>query len=346
MTSLLRTEIFEQPAIIRQFLATEAATIAALGQQLTQQPVRYVMIAARGSSDNAARYAQYLFGALNRLTVALATPSLFTLYERPPQISDALVVGISQSGQSPDIVGVLAEARQQGAPTIAITNAADSPLARAADHCIALHAGNERSVAATKTYTAQLVALACLALSLAPANTDAAALDALPAAIEQALQAESYAIAAAERLAAANRCVVLGRGFNYATTYEIALKIKELTYIVAEPYSSADFQHGPIAIVEPGFPVVLIAVGATVRQELIELRDRLRERGATLVVLGDDEALRHPDDVWLPVPSGLPEWLSPCVAVVVGQLLALHLARARGFDPDQPRALRKVTLTR
>lgn len=348
MVSTLRSEIFEQPSVVRNLLDVEGARVAEIGRQLAGQDIRYVVIAARGTSDNAARYGQYLFGAHNRLTVALATPSLFGIYRSPPRIDGALVIGISQSGQSPDIVGVLAEAEWQGAPTVAITNDPHSPLAQTARHAIPLHAGEERSIAATKTYTAQLVALALLSTGMAqPAErqADEAVLSTLPGAMELALRSEDQARAAAERLAHSDRCVVIGRGFNYATAFEIALKMKELTYVEAEPYSSADFQHGPIAMVEPGFPAVLVALGRTMRDEWVELMGRLRERGADLITLGDDEALRHPADAWVSVPAGLPEWLTPLVAVVPGQLLAYHLALARGFDPDLPRAIRKVTLT-
>jgi glucosamine--fructose-6-phosphate aminotransferase (isomerizing) len=346
MTSTLHDEIFEQPAVIERLLHTRAAQIAELGGKLAARAPRYVLIAARGTSDNAARYAQYLFGARNRLTVALAAPSLFGQYASPPRLDDALVLGISQSGQSPDIVRVLEEARRQGAPTVAVTNDPNSPLAAAAADCIDLGAGVERSVAATKTYTAQLAALALLSLSMAPDAAAEAELRRLPAALAAALGADEPARAAAGRLAGSQRCVVLGRGFDYATTFEIALKLKELTYVVAEPYSSADFQHGPIAMIEPGFPVVLLATGATMRPELAALRDKLRERGAALVVLGDDESIRTADDAWLPVPAGTPEWLSPCVSIVPGQLLAFHVALARGLNPDEPRSLNKVTLTR
>ncbi|MBA3943335.1 MAG: SIS domain-containing protein [Herpetosiphonaceae bacterium] len=345
MESVLHEEIGEQPAVVAGLLAAEAASIRAIGEQLAQHSIQYVLIAARGSSDNAARYAQYLFGMINGLTVALATPSLFGAYGHPPRLQGALVIGISQSGQSPDIVHVLEEARRQGAPTIALTNDPHSPLAAAAEHCIALHAGTERSIAATKTYTTQLAALALLSLSISPAFAATTSMDAVPAAMRLALESEEQARDAAQRLAQSDRCVVLGRGFNYATACEIALKIKELTYVVAEPYSSADFEHGPIAMIERGFPVVMVVVGETMRAEMLALADRLRARGAALVVLGDDEQFRHSDDGWIAVPATLPEWLTPCVAVLPGQLLAYHLAQLRGLNPDRPRALNKVTLT-
>ncbi len=346
MTSQLRSEIFEQPAVIRRLLETEADHVAEVGRQLAGGPIQMIMIAARGTSDNAARYGQYLFGAINRLPVALAAPSLFTRYERPPRLGEALVIGISQSGQSPDIVAVLAEARRQGAPTIAITNEPASPLASAAEHVIGLHAGEERSVAATKTYTAQLAVLALLALGLAELPARPGPVDRVPDLLEEGLRTESEARAAAEALADSDRAIVLGRGFNYSTACEVALKIKELASVEAEAYSSADFKHGPIVLAEAGLPVILFTLGDTFRQELSELRDTLRERGARLVVLSDSRADRPLSELWVPVPAGLPEWLTPLVAGAPGQLLAFHLARARGLDPDQPRLLHKVTLTR
>jgi glucosamine--fructose-6-phosphate aminotransferase (isomerizing) len=335
----------EQPSVVRRLLDMETDRVASIGHALAEQDIRYVVIAARGTSDNAARYGQYVFGALNRLTVALAAPSLFGLYQRPPSLKSALVIGISQSGQSPDIVRVLEEAHRQGAPTVAVTNDPRSPLAEIAQHVLELHAGEECSVAATKTYTAQLAAMALLALSLGGQSARPNALDLIPDAMEKALQSEPAARSAAERIARNSRCVVVGRGFNYATAFETALKMKELAYIEAEPYSSADFRHGPIAMVETGFPAVLVAVGETMRGEMIELRDALHEHGANLVVLGDDETAHHADDAWLPVPGGLPEWLTPLIAILPGQLLAYHLTLARGSDPDRPRTLHKVTLT-
>jgi glucosamine--fructose-6-phosphate aminotransferase (isomerizing) len=342
--SLLHSEIFEQPSVIRRILENESDHVARITQAIARQDIRYVVIAARGTSDNAARYGQYLFGAMNRLTVALAAPSLFGVYDRPPRLDGALVVGISQSGQSPDIVSVLEEAQRQGAPTIALTNDAQSPLAAAAQHVVDLHAGAERSTAATKTYTAQLAALALLATSMAE-TPQRALLSQVPNLMEQALQAEAHAQAAAQQLADSDRCVVLGRGFNYATAFEVALKIKELAYVEAEPYSSADFKHGPIALIEPGFPVVVVQVGETTRGEMVELRRSLREHGAKVIVLGDDQAARQVNEAWLPVPGEVPEWLTPLIAILPGQLLAYHLTLARGYDPDQPRTIRKVTLT-
>ncbi len=349
--SQLLSEIYEQPKAIQRMLETEAERVAWISQKLSPYEFSYALVAARGTSDNAARYGQYIFGAINHLSVALAAPSLFTRYQAPPRLEGALVIGISQSGQSPDIVSVIEEGRHQGAPTIAITNDLESPLAQAAEYRIGLGVGKEHSVAATKTYTAQLTALAMLALSLTETLNPLEPLQVIPGVLEQALASEPQAQAAAVSLAKASHTVFIGRGFNYSTAHEISLKCKELANMQAEPYSSADFLHGPIAMVEPGFPVNLVSMGNTFRDELNSLAENVHERGGSLITIGDAILEGHIEgrsdvrDLFIPVPAGLPEWLSPIAAILPGQLLAYHLSKARGFDPDKPRSLRKVTLT-
>ena len=343
--SNLEREIMEQPAVLRRLLEVERPAIERVAAAIRARSPRYVVIAARGSSDNAARYGQYLFGAANRLPIALATPSLFTLYNAPPRLEEALVLGISQSGRSPDIVAVVAEGQRQGALTVALTNDPASPLAAAAEQVIHLHAGQERSIAATKTYTASLFALALLSAALAEDDARLQALQALPDAVAEALAAAPTVAKAAERYRFMEACVVVGRGYNYATAFEIALKLKELTYVLAEPYSSADFYHGPVALVEQGFPVFAIVPEGQVAAELSAFLRQLQEREAELVVISDRADVLALAQTPLPLPSGVPEWLSPLVAVVPGQLFVLALTMAKGFDPDHPRGLRKVTLT-
>lgn len=346
--STLHSEIFQQPECIREFLERETDEVLRIAKEVKQQSFDTIFIAARGTSDNAARYGQYLFGMLNRLPVALAAPSLFTVYDAPPRLEHALVIGISQSGQSPDVVRVLEAGRKQGAATVAITNDPASPLAAQAAHHIHLGVGDEKSIAATKTYTAQLAALALLALHLGEMPAHLELLRAIPDLMEAALSGEEQVRGSAARLAAFDRAVVIGRGFNYATAHEIALKIKELACVEAEPYSSADFRHGPIALAGSGLPVVLVSTGDAFRGELAELGRSLRERGAPLVKLTDrPEVPANPDEhtQTLLIPTGIPEWLTPLVAILPGQMLAYHLSLARGFDPDQPRAIQKVTRT-
>jgi glutamine---fructose-6-phosphate transaminase (isomerizing) len=342
----LEREIHEQPAVLTRLLDSQAATIRAIAARVRSRRLRTVFLAARGSSDNAGLYAKYVWGIHNALPIALAAPSLFSVYRRPPAIGDALVVGISQSGQSPDIVGVIEEGRRQGAETLAIVNAPDSPLARAAESVIDISAGDERAVAATKTYTAQLMAVAMFSAALAEDGARWDELSHVPAAVAQVLEHEPAIASRAERYRFMSHCVVLGRGFNYATAFEWALKLKELSYVVAEPYSSADFQHGPMALLERGFPVLAAAPGDAVFEDTLALLRRMvDERLIELLVLSDrDEALEIANTP-VRLPAGIAEWLTPIVTVVAAQLFCLHLTRAKGLDTESPRGLKKVTLT-
>jgi glucosamine--fructose-6-phosphate aminotransferase (isomerizing) len=343
--SYLHREILEQPAVIRRLLAEELTNIRQIAQAIRAYQPKFILLAARGSSDNAARYGQYLFGALNRMPVALATPSLYTLYDAPPQVAGALVLAISQSGQSPDIVRVVEEGRRQGALTVSITNDPHSPVAQAAAHTIQMRAGTERSVAATKTYTASLAAIALLSAAIAQDEACLDAIQHIPDAMQQIVEQAPRIVRASERYRYMDACVVVSRGYNYATAYEIALKLKELTYILAEPYSTADFQHGPVALVAQGFPVLAVVPEGVLMNELTEFMGELRQRGAELVVISAHEPALRLAQTPLPLPGGVPEWLSPVVAVMPGQLFALGLTLAKGYDIDQPRGLRKVTLT-
>lgn len=347
MKSLLRQEIHDQPDTLRQFIEEEREQVAAVARKIRQAGVRYVVLAARGTSDNAALYARYLLESFCDLPVSLAAPSVYTLYRSPPDLKDALVIGVSQSGEGEDVIEVVAEGRRQGALTLALTNFAGSPLADEAEEVILLRAGEEKSVAATKTYTAQLYALAWLAAYLRGLDdATEAALCVVPGQVAQVLALEEVIADRAERYRYADHFVVVGRGYNYATAFEIALKLKELTYIVAEPYSSADFRHGPIAMVEPGFPMMVVAPAGATQADLHTLLVDLAERQAELLVVSDEEALLEQARLPLPLNVAVPEWLSPLLCVLPGQLLAYHLALAKDLDPDNPRTLQKVTITR
>jgi glucosamine--fructose-6-phosphate aminotransferase (isomerizing) len=338
--SLVRAEIAQQPDVVARLLERERAAVRELAAQLRRRRPRYAVLAARGSSDNAARYAQHVFGRLLRLPVVLATPSLHTLYDAPPRFIDAIVIGISQSGASPDVVSVVAEGARQGALTAAITNDPASPLAAAAAHVIDLRAGEERSVAATKTYTASLAAIAALAAEGHAALSED--LERLPAALARQLALTGIAADAVEAAADWERVTVVGRGAHYATAFEAALKVRELAGIVAEAYSPADLLHGPIAVAGPGQPLLAIAPGGPTEDSVREVVDAARDRGAPVAAIGHDPALGEP---LLELVDG-PEWLSPAVAIVPAQLLAVGLAERRGIDVDAPFGLSKITMTR
>ncbi len=344
MTSILESEIRQQPEVLGRLI--EDRTFATVAAAIRAADPRYILIAARGSSDNAARYAQYLLGIHSGLPVALAAPSITTLYGKAARYRDTVVIGISQSGKSPDVAQVVSDAAAQGALTIAITNDAESPMARAAAHHLALGAGPENSVAATKTYTAQLATLAILTAHLADDPALRADLARLPSFVEAALDCAEVISHRAERFRFMNYCVTMGRGYNYATAFEIALKLKELTYVVAEPYSSADFRHGPKAMIETDFPVISIAPSGATYADVLALLRELKERGADLTVISDQAEALDLATVALRLPANMPEWLTPIVAVVPGQFLALYVAEAKGLALDTPRNITKVTRTR
>ena len=349
----LRDEILEQPDVAQRLLTGHGATVDRIAASIVGRDIDLVLVAARGSSDHAAIYAQYLFGALHRIPVALAAPAITSVYGVQPRLERALVIGISQSGRSPDVVGVLDAARAQGAPTIAITNDPASALARAADHVIDIGAGEERATAATKTYSMSLLSVAMLVAAIDGGTgfagdraTRLAALEALPGVMGQALGGETHIEAVAASRAGLDRCIVLGRGFEYATAREWALKLKELAQVAADPYSAADFQHGPLALVEPGYPILAVAPSGATLPGMSELLLRLRDDyGVDLVVISDDPATQALAAAALPMPTAPAEWLSPLVSTLPAQLFAYHLTRARGQDTEQPRWISKVTLT-
>ena len=332
------TEIHEQPDMLARLLAANERRLPELG--LLARGVTHVVVAARGTSDNAARYAQYIWGARNGLTVGLTTPSLFGALDAPPSLEGALVVGISQSGQSPDLISVLGEARRQGCPTLAITNDANSPLAEQASLIIDLCAGPERAVAATKTYTLELAAVALC--SLAFAQLSPRALAGLPGLVDDVLDTSHYGLEAVSLLLDRDWCVVLARGFQLASAFEWALKLQELTYLVAQPFSAAEFLHGPVAVVEPGVPVLIVATSGPTYHEMVTVAKDMLSRGARVIALTDTDDT--PAHTRLMTTTVAP-WLSPIVAAPVLQLFTHALACARGLDPDQPRGLSKVTLT-
>jgi len=326
--SILHDEIAEQPAVLERLLST--IDLAQLTGTLRVRPPRFAVIAARGSSDNVARYAQHVLGRFSGMPVALATPSLHTLYHSPPRLQDALVIGISQSGASPDVTAVVTDAAQQGQVTLAITNDPHSPMAMAAEHVIELGTGEERSIAATKTYTASLAAVAALAAALTGRQELTDELREVPTLLAAQLdQPQDVDIDW-------QRCAVIGRGANYATAFEAALKVKELTGIAAEPYSPPDLMHGPVAVLGPDHGLLAFAPPGPAEHGVREAVEEARRRGAPALVAAPGADL----DL---VP--MPEWLSPLGAVIPAQRLAAAIAERKGIDVDRPFGLHKITRT-
>jgi glucosamine--fructose-6-phosphate aminotransferase (isomerizing) len=342
--SWVEAELREQPAALERLIAAESAHAGEIVRGLVLDDVRYLLIVSRGSSSNVARYMQYLFGTVNRLPVSFATPSLYTVYDAPPELGPAAAIGISQSGASPDVVAVLSEARRQQRPTLAITNDTNSPLARAADFVLPLHAGEERAVAATKTYLNSIGAIALL--SAADDHARLGDLQGMPDRISEQI---GRSLAAADLLDGYRKVEggsVIARGVNYGTAFEIALKIRELSGAQFEAFSSADLLHGPIAAVKSGRPAIVIAPTGRTLASMSAAVDKVRARGSEVIAISDDREFLEAADTALPLVPDVPEWLSPLLTVVPGQVAALRLATLRGENVDSPEGLTKITLTR
>jgi glucosamine--fructose-6-phosphate aminotransferase (isomerizing) len=339
-------EIRQQPAALARTLSAETRRIEQFKRVIAERRPRLIVLAARGTSDNAAQFGRYLLEITTGIPVSLAAPSIHTLYNSAVDFRDALVVGISQSGESTDTNLVLERARAQGALTIGITNEASSALASLASEVFLVRAGKENSVAATKTYTGQVLVLYLLAYALG-ADIRLDDLRRLPDWVESALGLEKQIAALSERYRFMDRAVVVGRGLNYANAFEFALKMMETCYVVAERFSSADFLHWPIALVEASFPVFLFAPSGVTAPSMREMLDKLQSLKAETIVITDSANREIGDKATRSIRLGrkLRELYTPIPYVVPAQLFAACLAAQKGLDPDQPRTLTKVTRT-
>ena len=344
----LRDEILEQPEVAARFLRRAPEVVGPLVESMRAHDVDHVVIAARGTSDHAAIYAQYVLGVRHALSVGLGTPSVISLYGAQPRLDRSLVVGISQSGASPDVVAVIEAGRAQGAPDAGDHQRPDVAAgARRGDvDRPRRRARNSRSPRPRPTRPSCWRSPRCRRRCRATRPTPRRCV-AIPDAMAAALEHEGAVESMARDQASADRLLVLARGYEYATAREWALKLKELARVFADPYSAADFEHGPLALLEPGVPVLATVRPGPTAAPLVALLERLRDDlDAEIAVVSD-----QPDALALArwpfaLPGGTPEWLGPIVSIVIGQLHALHLTRARGLDPERPRNLNKVTRTR
>lgn len=325
----LHRDVHEQPEALERLLETGAPQADRIVERIDRRDVGWVLVAGRGSSDNAARYGQYLLGAEQRLAVAPATPSLYTRYGTPPRLDGALVIAVSASGASRDIVAITEEARRQGRPTVALTNVASSPLAGAAEHTLLLEAGTERAPTATKTYVNELAAFALLASAMDHDGDLRRDLLAVPDRLRECLRTATDLDGPAKVIAGAPRVTVIGRGFNLPTATEIALKLTALTQTPAVSYSAADLIRGPVPPAGAG-PAVLLAPSGRVLSDVLDLLPIFRERGAPIVALSDVDDVLVEADHPIRLPGGVREWLSPLTSILHGQLLALEVARLQG----------------
>src|SRR5256885_12918705 len=337
-------EIAEQPAALRATIDAEREKIARLGRHLRQREIDLIVLVARGSSDNAALFGRYLIEIATGIPVSLAAPSVHTLYEAKLNLQHALVVGVSQSGEGEDINRVLENAKDCGAYTVGITNEAESSMASLVDETLLMHGGRERSVAATKTFTGQMMLFYMLAAELADRSPDWS-YETIPNFAARALEQQPAILELVQRYVFMENCVVVGRGLAYANAYELALKLMETCYVVAERFSSADFLHGPVAMVERHFPVILFAPPGVMLPGVKSLIDRLRELHAdTLIITSDLEAAADCTRAII-MSREIDEFHAPIPYIVPGQLFAALLAEAKGLNPDAPRSLSKVTRT-
>jgi glutamine---fructose-6-phosphate transaminase (isomerizing) len=343
--ALMTAEIAEQPEVLARLLASAGPSVTEVAAVIRAASPRFVLFAARGTSDHAALYGKYLAEVRLGWAAGLASPSSMTAYGARPDLHDVLFVAVSQSGASPDLVESTVTARQCGALTLAVTNAAGSPLAAAAELHLDVLAGTERAVAATKTYTAELLTLWMLVDALCGGDFSSAA--GVPAAVAACVREPSgdLVAAAARHYLDADRIVLTARGYSYATVAEAALKLMETSYLAAQSFSGADLLHGPMAMVSAGTPVIAVVSEGHGGRAMDPVIARLEQLGADLFVVGEAGTVARTGKGFV-LPAGIPEELSPLMEIVPLQRLACSLALARGLDPDAPRGLSKITHTR
>ncbi|MFZ3559751.1 SIS domain-containing protein [Streptomyces sp. BH055] len=341
---IMTREMHEQPDVLRRLLATGAPRIQDVARRVADRAPRFALLTARGTSDHAALYAKYLLEIRLGLPCGLASMSTTTAYGARPDLRDVLVITVSQSGGSPDLVASTKAAREAGAITLAVTNNPDSPLAAVSEHHIDIMAGPEKALPATKTYTASLLALYLFVEGLRGGDGAAAAV--LPDHADRILARQDEVRALAARYRFAGRMVITSRGYGYPTAKEAALKLMETSYIPALAYSGADLLHGPLAMVDNISPVIAVVTDGRGGDALQPVLDRLRGRGADLMVVGPEAQVARACAGFVLPTDGVAEEVQPVLEILPLQLLAYEVTIARGQDPDAPRALAKVTETR
>jgi len=340
--SIMLQEIEEQAAVLERTIAAESEKITRIGDHLRSRDIDLIVLVARGSSDNAALYGRYLLEVTTGIPVSLAAPSVFTLYNAKMRLKRAVVIGVSQSGEGADINLVLERAKASGAFTLGITNEPASSMTRVVDETLLIEAGREKSVAATKTYTGQMLLFVLLANAVGDKRL---AFQQIPQLVEKSLELKVIVEEIVQRYVFMENCVVVGRGMNYGNSFELALKLMETCYVVADRFSSADFLHGPLAVVERRFPVIIFAPSGVTKPGNVELIQKLKELGADCLVITDEKEIAGSAPVSFCLPQSADELLSPIPLIVPAQMFAALLSAAKGLNPDEPRSLSKVTKT-
>lgn len=344
--TIMESEIFQQTDVLKNCLNYNQDTLNALVKTLKQKNINNVVVAARGSSDNASNYFKYVFESLVGLPVASAAPSVTTLYDAKLDLSSSMVIGVSQSGAAEDVMAILNNAKESGAVTVSVTNNLESRMAEIADFHLYCNASKECSVAATKTFTSQMYILANLAAYFAGNEEVKAELKAVPDNLKKVFNMKNEIAVLSNKYKDMKSLIVLARGINYAIAQETALKVQETTYINARPFAASDFHHGPFAIIDENSTVMLIAPKGESTKDMAEMRDKLLSVDAKVIVMTNDKSIAQgaTDAIILPVDGS--DYVTPFYNVVASQLWACFMSVARGLNPDAPRGLKKVTITK
>jgi len=344
--SQMWNEIWEQPLVLERCYEKNIVIIAKIVEAIINQQINQVVIAARGTSDHAAVYGKYVIELMTGIPVALAASSIFTIYQKSLNFKNSLVIGISQSGKAADVLEVIRNANKNGAITVGITNYQDSPIAVESKFHLNCEAGIEKSVAATKTFTTQIFLLSQLAAKWTNDKDLEKELSRVPEGISHTLEVSRVIEDSVERYRFMNECFVLARGINYAISLESALKIQETTYVRAKAFATSDFQHGPIAMIERDIPVIIFAPDGPSLNDVNEMIDKLKQSQIETIIISNNRKILDKGTCAFNIPETNNDIISPFFNVVVAQMFACQLALTKGLDPDSPRGLNKVTITK
>lgn len=344
--TLMWNEIKEEPMVVENCINRNLGIISEIVEEIKRSDINSIMIAARGTSDHAAVYAKYIIEINLGIPVALAAPSVFTVYGKKLKLDKTLVIGVSQSGKAADALEVLKAANEAGALTVSITNFKDSPLAKEARYHLDCSAGVEKSVAATKTFLAQITLLATLTAVWAEDKALLEEIKKIPLGIEEIIKNSAYISDRVQRYRYMEECFVMARGVNYAIALESALKIQETCYVRAKAYATSDFYHGPYAMIERNTPVIVYAPDGPSQSDVKEMIVKLKGSGAELIIISNNQELQELADCFFAIPATSNDVLSPFYNAVIAQIFACNLSLAKGLNPDNPRELNKVTITK
>ncbi|MGI6776978.1 MAG: SIS domain-containing protein [Acetivibrionales bacterium] len=344
--TLMLNEIQEQPQSLERCLRNNISTIKKLVEAIHRKNISSVIMAARGTSGHAALYAKYVTEVLTGIPVALAAPSVTTLYNRQLDCKDSLVIGVSQSGKAADVLEVIKSANNSGAVTVGVTNDPASPLALEAAFHLDCSAGPEKSVAATKTFTTQMLLLAEMSAEWADDKGTLIELAKVPEIMSQTLSNTNSIKEAAERYSFMNECFVIARGINFPIALECALKIQETTYTRAKAFASSEFYHGPIAMVDESIPVIIFAPNGPTIEDSIAMFNKLKENNTNIISVSNNESLLKSAACGLRIPDTENDVISPFINAAIAQTFACNLSLCKGLNPDKPRRLNKVTITK